>query len=43
VGLAEVCKLKSLEEEKKKLKQLVADLTLDKKFAPLLARPRFPR
>ncbi|QDT00586.1 Transposase [Adhaeretor mobilis] len=43
MGLAEVCKLKSLEEENKKLKQLVADLTLDKKFAPLLARPRSPR
>lgn len=32
MGVAEVRKLKSLEEENKKLKQLVADLALDKKM-----------
>ncbi len=32
MGVAEVRKLKSLEEENKKLKQLVADLSLDKKM-----------
>ncbi len=32
IGVAEVRKLKSLEEENKKLKQLVADLALDKKM-----------
>ena len=30
--MAEVRRLKSLEEENKKLKQLVADLSLDKKM-----------
>lgn len=32
MGVAELRKLKSLEEENKKLKQLVADLALDKKM-----------
>lgn len=32
MGVAEVRRLKSLEEENKKLKQLVADLSLDKKM-----------
>ncbi len=32
MGVAEVRRLKSLEEENKKLKQLVADLALDKKM-----------
>ncbi len=32
MGVAEVRKLKTLEEENKKLKQLVADLALDKKM-----------
>jgi putative transposase len=32
MGVAEVRKLKTLEEENKKLKQLVADLSLDKKM-----------
>jgi putative transposase len=32
MGVAEVRRLKSLEEENKKLKQLLADLALDKKM-----------
>mgnify|MGYP003678782002 FL=1 len=32
MGIAEVRRLKQLEEENKKLKQLVADLSLDKKM-----------
>ncbi|QDT44279.1 Transposase [Gimesia alba] len=32
MGVAEVRRLKQLEEENKKLKQLVADLSLDKKM-----------
>ena len=32
MGVAELRRLKSLEEENKKLKQLVADLALDKKM-----------
>ncbi len=32
LGVAEVRRLKQLEEENKKLKQLVADLSLDKKM-----------
>ena len=32
MGVAEVRRLKSLEEENKKLKQLVADLSLDKRM-----------
>ncbi|MAT73526.1 MAG: hypothetical protein CMJ58_28930 [Planctomycetaceae bacterium] len=32
MGVAEVRKLKSLEEENRKLKQLIADLALDKKM-----------
>lgn len=32
MGAAEAPRLKSLEEENKKLKQLVADLALDKKM-----------
>jgi putative transposase len=30
MGMAEVCRLKQLEDENAKLKRLVADLTLDK-------------
>ena len=32
MGVAEVRRLKQLEEENKKLKQLVADLSLDKRM-----------
>ena len=32
MGVAELRRLKTLEEENKKLKQLVADLSLDKKM-----------
>ena len=32
MGVAEVRRLKQLEEENRKLKQLVADLSLDKKM-----------
>ena len=32
LGVAEVCRLKQLEEKNKKLKQLVADLSLDKRM-----------
>lgn len=41
MGVAEVRRLKSLEEENKKLKQLVADLALDKKIFRTLCRERF--
>lgn len=39
LGVAELRRLKQLEEENRKLKQLVADLTLDKTM--LQARPRY--
>lgn len=38
MGVAEVRRLKSREEENKKLKQLVADLALDKKMLQDIVR-----
>lgn len=38
MGVAEVRRLKGLEEENKKLKQLVADLSLDKKMLKVVVQ-----
>ncbi len=44
MGVVELRRLKQLEEENKKLKQLVADLSLDKKrLQDVLAKKRGPR
>lgn len=41
LGLAELRRLKQLEEENKKLKQLVADLSLDKSMLQEVLRKKF--
>ena len=41
LGLAELRRLKQLEEENRKLKQLVADLSLDKSLLQEVLRKKF--
>jgi len=41
IGVAELRRLKELEKENTKLKQLVADLTLDKHLLPEVLRKKF--
>ena len=41
MGIAEVRRLKQLEEENRKLKQLVADLSLDKQMLQDVLRKNF--
>ena len=41
MGVAELRRLKQLEDENRKLKSLVADLTLDKHMLPEVVRKKF--
>ncbi len=41
LGVAELCRLRQLEEENQKLKQLVADLTLDTHMLQEVLRKKF--
>ena len=42
LGVSELRKLRSLEEENRRLKQVVADLTLDKHMLSVIDRLKFP-
>jgi putative transposase len=41
MGVAELARLRQLEDENKKLKSLVADLTLDKQMLQAVLRKKF--